>query len=350
MGQLFNGVWQPGAVASGDASGRYIRPRPRFRDWVTRDGSPGPNGADAFPAEKGRYHLYVSFACPWSHQTLIYRMIKELEDVVSVSILHPEMLEEGWSFATDYADTTGDTLYGLPFLRDIYTKAQPDYTGHATVPVLWDKERETIVSNDSGDIIRMFNSAFDDITGNTLDFYPEEQRDPIEELNSRIYSTLNNGVYRCGLARSQDAYNEAVIDLSDTLEWLETRLSSSRYLLGEHVTEADWRLAVTLFRFDLAYHTLFKCNRWYIRELPALWGYARDLYQWTGVPETVNFEHIVRHYHLSYDNVHPFPIVPINPVLDWTDADVVAQRSQVSKPARGRRRSRPNPAAARLSG
>lgn len=317
MGKLVDGTWQKRSVGGGDSSGRFVRSTTSFRNWITPDGAPGPSGEGGFPAEAGRYHLYVSYACPWAHRTLIFRKLKGLEDMISVSVVHPDMLDEGWTFETDFAGATGDDLYGSTYLREIYLRADPHVSGSVTVPILWDKTRQTIVSNESSEIIRMFNSAFDGLTGNTRDLWPEELRDEIEHVNTRIYNTLNNGVYKAGFARSQQAYDEAVGALFDTLDWLEDRLSRNRYLLGDRITEADWRLAVTLFRFDPVYHTHFKCNRTFIREMPALWAYARELYQWPGVAETVHFDHIVRHYHYSHETVNPFRIVPINPVLDW---------------------------------
>jgi putative glutathione S-transferase len=237
--------------------------------------------------------------------------------LIDVSVVHPDMLGDGWTFETDAHGATGDTLYGLPFARDIYTKADPAVSGRVTVPILWDKARETIVSNESSEIIRMFNSAFDEITGNELDFWPEELRTRIEPINDRIYNTFNNGVYKAGFATSQEAYDAAVHPLFDTLDWLETLLSNDRYLLGARITEADWRLFTTLVRFDLVYHQHFKCNRRRIIDYPALWAYTRELFQWPGVADTVNFDHIVRHYHYSHDTINPNRIIPINPVLDW---------------------------------
>jgi putative glutathione S-transferase len=317
LGKLVEGTWQKRGVGGGDSSGRFVRSTTSFRNWITPDGAPGPSGEGGFPAEAGRYHLYVSYACPWAHRTLIFRKLKGLEDLISVSVVHPDMLDEGWTFETDFPGATGDDLYGATYLREIYLKADPNVSGSVTVPILWDKTRQTIVSNESSEIIRMFNSAFDALTGNRVDLWPQELRDEIEQVNTRIYDTLNNGVYRSGFARSQQAYDEAVGELFETLDWLEDRLSRNRYLLGDRITEADWRLVVTLFRFDPVYHTHFKCNRNFIREMPALWAYARELYQWPGVAETVHFDHIVRHYHYSHETINPYRIVPINPVLDW---------------------------------
>ena len=309
MGQLVDGVWQDVWYDTKSTGGKFVRSTAKFRNWIT------PNGE--FPAEPGRYHLYVSYACPWAHRTLIFREIKELSDLITVSVVHPDMLSDGWTFDTDFPGATGDTLYGLPFARDIYLKADPKISGRVTVPILWDKKRETIVSNESSEIIRMFNSAFNEVTGNTDDYWPEEMRDAIEEVNERIYDTLNNGVYRSGFATSQDAYDEAVTQLFDTMDWLEDRLSQNRYLMGDRITEADWRLVPTLFRFDPVYHLHFKCNRKRVIDYPNLWAYARELYQWPGVAKTVNFDHIVRHYHYSHESINPHRIIPINPVLDW---------------------------------
>ena len=309
MGQLVDGVWQDVWYDTKSTGGKFVRSTAKFRNWITPDGE--------FPAEPDRYHLYVSYACPWAHRTLIFREIKELSDLITVSVVHPDMLSDGWTFDTDFPGATGDTLYGLPFARDIYLKADPKISGRVTVPILWDKKRETIVSNESSEIIRMFNSAFNEVTGNTDDYWPEEMRDAIEEVNERIYDTLNNGVYRSGFATTQDAYDEAVTQLFDTMDWLEDRLSQNRYLMGDRITEADWRLVPTLFRFDPVYHLHFKCNRKRVIDYPNLWAYARELYQWPGVAKTVNFDHIVRHYHYSHESINPHRIIPINPVLDW---------------------------------
>jgi putative glutathione S-transferase len=316
MGQLVNGEWQDTWYDTGSTGGKFVRSTAKFRNWITADGSAGPSGEAGFKAESGRYHLYVSLACPWAHRTLIFRALKGLQDHIGVSVVHPDMLSEGWEFRTDFPNATGDRLYGLPFARDIYLKADPGISGRVTVPILWDTERETIVSNESAEIIRMFNSAFDGITGNTLDFWPEDLRAAIEPVNERIYDTVNNGVYKAGFATTQEAYEAAVYPLFDSLDWLENRLAQNRYLMGERVTEADWRLFTTLIRFDPVYHLHFKCNRARIVDYPNLWGYLRELYQWPGVRETVDFDHIVRHYHYSHETINPNRIIPINPVLD----------------------------------
>ncbi len=309
MGVLVDGTWTDQWYDTKSTKGRFVRSASKWRNWVT-DGGP-------FPPETGRYHLYVSYACPWAHRTLIFRALKGLTDLISTSAVHPDMLGDGWTFETDDAGAAGDTLYGLPFLRDVYLKADPKASGRVTVPVLWDKTQETIVSNESSEIIRMFNSAFDGLTGNTLDFWPEELRDDIEEVNTRIYDTFNNGVYRSGFATTQSAYDEAVGALFDTLDWLEARLADNRYLMGDRVTEADWRLLPTLLRFDPVYHLHFKCNRRRIIDYPNLWGYTRELYQWPGVAGTTNFDHIVRHYHYSHETINPHRIMPINPEINW---------------------------------
>jgi putative glutathione S-transferase len=310
MGQLVDGTWVTQSLAALSKGGAFKRANATWRNWITADGAPGPSGDGGFKAEAGRYHLFVSYACPWAHRALIFRKLKGLEDLISVSAVHPDMLDDGWSFETDDHGASGDTLYGNRFLRDIYLRADPNATTRVTVPVLWDKERETIVSNESAEIIRMFNSAFDHITGNTLDFWPESLRDAIAPVNDRIYDTLNNGVYKAGFASTQEAYEAAVRPLFETLDWLEARLSTSRYLMGDRVTEADWRLFPTLVRFDKVYHGHFKCAYARIVDYPNLWGYLRELYQWPGVAETVNFDHIVRHYHYSHESINPNRIVP----------------------------------------
>ncbi|NDV99083.1 glutathione S-transferase family protein [Salipiger sp. PrR002] len=316
MGLLVDGKWQDKWYDTDKTGGKFVRSTAKFRNWVTADGSAGPSGEAGFKAEPGRYHLYVSYACPWAHRALIFRKLKGLEDLISYSAVHPEMLSEGWEFRTDFDGATGDRLYDLPYLRDVYLKANPTVSGRVTVPVLWDKERKTIVSNESAEIIRMFNSAFDGLTGNTDDYWPEALREAIEPVNERIYDTVNNGVYKAGFATTQEAYEEAVAPLFDTLDWLEERLSGQRYLMGAQITEADWRLFTTLIRFDTVYHGHFKCNRARIVDYPALWAYVRELYQWPGVAETVRLDHISRHYHYSHDTINPHRIVPVGPKLD----------------------------------
>ncbi len=317
MGLLVDGVWHDTWYDTKSSGGKFERAAAKFRNWITTDGSAGPSGEGGFPAESGRYHLYVSYACPWAHRTLIFRALKGLTDHISVSVVHPDMLKDGWTFEKDTSGATGDTLFGFPFARDVYTKADQKFSGRVTVPILWDKERNTIVSNESSEIIRMFNSAFNDVTGNDDDYWPETMRAEIEPVNDRIYETLNNGVYRCGFATTQAAYDEAVGPLFDTLDWLEGILSQNRYVMGDSMTEVDWRLFTTLVRFDPVYHLHFKCNRRRIIDYPNLWGYTRELYQMPGIAKTVNFDHIVRHYHYSHETINPHRIVPINPILDF---------------------------------
>lgn len=317
MGLLVDGKWQDQWYDTKSTGGAFKRTQAQFRNWITADGSAGPSGEGGFAAESGRYHLYVSYACPWAHRTLIFRKLKQLEDHITFSVVHPDMMNEGWHFGQDSDGATGDTLYGLTHAHQLYSKAQSGVTTRVTVPILWDKKRETIVSNESSEIIRMFNSAFDGVAGDTQDFWPEDLREPIEAVNARIYDTFNNGVYRSGFATTQEAYEAAVYPLFDTLDWLEDILSEHRYLMGDAATEADWRLFPTLIRFDPVYHLHFKCNRKRIIDYPNLWAYTRELFQWPGVSDTVNMQHIVRHYHYSHESVNPHRIIPINPVIDY---------------------------------
>lgn len=317
MGLLVDGVWKDQWYDTKSTGGIFKRQDAKFRNWITADGSAGPSGDDGFKADSGRYHLYVSYACPWAHRALIFRVLKGLEPHIGVSAVHPDMLSEGWTFDLDDNGATGDTLYGSGFARDIYTRANAKFTGRVTVPILWDKERKTIVSNESSEIIRMFNSAFNLITGNNDDYWPEEMREEIAPVNDRIYDTLNNGVYKSGFATTQEAYDAAVVPLFETLDWIEARLSKGRYLMGDTLTEADWRLFTTLVRFDLVYHLHFKCNKKRIIDYRNIWGYTRELFQIPGVADTVNFDHIVRHYHYSHESINPNRIIPINPDLDF---------------------------------
>ena len=318
MGQLVNGVWQDTWYDTSKSGGAFVRSTAAFRNWITSNGAPGPTGQGGFTPDPGRYHLYVSYACPWAHRTLIVRALKGLAPLIGVSVVHPDMLSDGWTFATDFDGTTGDGLHGLPYLRDLYLRADPAISGRVTVPVLWDTARQTIVSNESSEIIRMFH-AFDGITGNTLDLWPARLRDAIDPVNARIYDTLNNGVYKAGFATTQAAYDAAVGPLFDTLDWLEDRLSRQRFLMGAALTEADIRLFTTLIRFDTVYHGHFKCNRARIVDYPHLWAYTRDLYQWPGVADTVRLDHITRHYHFSHATINPHRIVPTGPRLDLMD-------------------------------
>ena len=318
MGLLVDGEWRDKWYDTESTGGKFERSTSKFRNWVTADGSAGPSGKSGFQAQSGRYHLYVSYACPWAHRALIFRALKDLTDHISVSVVHPDMMEDGWTFATDFGGATGDTLFGSNFLRDIYIKADPNFTGRVTVPVLWDKAQSTIVSNESAEIIRMFNSAFNEITGNTDDYWPTDLREQIADINERVYETVNNGVYKAGFATSQDAYDDAVHPLFDSLAWLESILENNRFLAGDKLTEADWRLFTTLARFDLVYHTHFKCNHKRLIDYPNLWAYTRQLYQHPDIAETVHFDHIVRHYHFSQTTVNPHQIIPINPTVDFS--------------------------------
>jgi putative glutathione S-transferase len=319
MGLLVDGVWHSRSHAPEKRDGRFVRAETQFRDWITRDGTPPPGGKRGFKAEPGRYHLYVSLACPWAHRTLIFRKLKKLEDLISVSIVHPFLGENGWTF-TDEEGGTGDHLYRLNFLHEIYSKAAAHYSGRASVPVLWDKKEETIVSNESSEIIRMFNSAFDEWGDASLDFYPERLRREIDDLNEMIYAAINNGVYRTGFATTQEAYEEAFGELFSALDTLEDRLSHQRYLTGHRITEADWRLFTTLVRFDPVYFGHFKCNLRRIIDYPNLSNYVRDLYQVPGVAETVDIPHVKKHYYGSHESINPTRIVPIGPKIDYAAA------------------------------
>jgi putative glutathione S-transferase len=318
MGLLVDGKWHDQWYDTDKTGGRFEREAARFRNWVTADGSPGPAGQGGFAAESGRYHLYVSMACPWAHRTLIFRKLKGLEAHIGLSVVHPDMVENGWEFRPD-SEQHRDHLYNLAFMHQIYTKAAPDYSGRVTVPTLWDREKETIVSNESADIIRMFNSAFDGLEGvdSDLDFYPAELREQIEAVNERVYHTVNNGVYKAGFATAQDKYEQAYTELFQSLDWLEQILSVQRYLAGNRITEADWRLFTTLIRFDAVYYSHFKCNRRMIRDYPNLSGYLRELYQVPGVAETVDIDQIKRHYYVSQRTINPTQIVPVGPELDF---------------------------------
>ncbi|MBW8319471.1 MAG: glutathione S-transferase family protein [Rhizobium sp.] len=315
MGMLVDGVWHDVWYDTKTTAGRFERSKAQFRNWVTVDGSAGPTGSKGFKAEAGRYHLYVSLACPWAHRTLIFRKLKGLEGLISLSIVDPLMLENGWEFH-DRDGATVDHLFGSDFLYQIYLKADPAYSGRVTVPVLWDKQTGTIVSNESADIIRMFNTAFNGLTGEGSDYCPADLRDDIDALNDRIYDAVNNGVYKSGFATTQDAYESAVTPLFAMLDELEERLSTRRYLFGARRTEADWRLFTTLVRFDPVYVGHFKCNIRRIADYPNLAAYVRDLYQTPGVAETVNLRHIKHHYYRSHKTINPTGVVPVGPALD----------------------------------
>ena len=276
-----------------------------FRSWLTTDGQAGPDGALGFKAEKGRYHLYVSLACPWAHRTLISRQLNELQDYIDVTVVEPIMLGNGWAL--------DDPLYGFDFLYQLYLKADVNYEGRVTVPVLWDKQTKTIVSNESSEIIRMFDTAFNHLTGNVDDYYPKDLKQEIDTVNARVYETINNGVYRAGFATTQEAYETAFSKLFDSLDWVEDMLSKQRYLVGEQLTEADWRLFTTLIRFDAVYFGHFKTNRQRVADYPAMSAYLRELYQVPGVAETVNFDHIKTHYYASHLTINPTGVIPIGP-------------------------------------
>ncbi|SRR5690554_906206 len=314
MGLLVDGVWRDVWYDTDTTGGKFEREAARFRNWITPDGQPGPTGEGGFPAQSGRYHLYVCYACPWAHRTLIFRSLKGLAPHIGVSVVHPNMLENGWEFNREQ-EKTRDQLYDADYLYQLYLKAAPDYTGRVTVPVLWDQERQTIVSNESADIIRMFNSAFNHLTGNDLDFYPAALREEIDALNEEIYNNVNNGVYRAGFATTQAAYEEAFGDVFRTLDKLEARLSTQRYLIGNQITEADWRLFTTLVRFDAVYYGHFKCNLRRIKDYDNLYGYLRDLYQQPGIADTVHFDHIKQHYYYSHAGINPTRIVPLGPEM-----------------------------------
>ena len=319
MGLLIYGIWHDEWYDTKSTGGRFVRKDSAFRNWVTADGSPGPAGSGGFKAEGGRYHLYVSLACPWASRALIYRTLKGLEDIVSLSVTHWHMGADGWSFEADDG-VIADTVNGAAFMRDIYVRAAPDYTGRVTVPVLWDKQQQRIVSNESAEIIRMFNGAFDDLTGNDLDFYPQPLRGEIDALNERIYPAVNNGVYRAGFATSQSAYEEAFDQLFAELDHLEHILDANRYLTGEYLTEADIRLFTTLIRFDAVYYGHFKCNLRRIADYPNLSNWLREMYQWPGIAETVDFTHIKHHYYGSHKTINPTGVVPKGPEQDFTAA------------------------------
>ena len=311
MGLLVEGQWQDKWYDTRKSGGRFQRQDSAFRSWVTADGSSG------FKAEPGRYHLYVSLACPWAHRTLIVRALKRLEDAISVSVVHWHMGENGWEFR-EGPGATGDALHGARYLHEIYTRAKPDYTGRVTVPVLWDKQTGTIVNNESSEIIRMLNREFDAWAKPLPDLYPEDLRAEIDAINETVYATVNNGVYRAGFATTQEAYEEAVDTLFDSLDDLEERLSRRRYLAGDRITEADWRLFTTLLRFDPVYVGHFKCNKRRLVDYPNLWAYTRELYQVPGVAETVDLHHIKHHYYGSHKTINPTGIVPKGPEIDFS--------------------------------
>ena len=318
MGLLVDGQWQDKWYDTEASGGRFEREDAGFRNWVTVDGSAGPTGVGGFKAEASRYHLYVSLACPWAHRTTIYRKLKGLEDMISLAVVHPFMGDKGWTFAGG-AGVIADPIVNASYLYEIYVAAKPDYTGRVTVPILWDKKTNTIVSNESSEIIRMLNSAFDEVGATAVNFLPAELLAEIDAVNEFVYSAINNGVYKAGFATTEAAYKETVVVLFDALDTLEARLADQRYLLGDTITEADWRLFTTLVRFDAVYVGHFKCNIRRIVDYPNLWGYLRDLYQVPGISETVSIEHIKAHYYTSHASINPTRIIPVGPVLDFNE-------------------------------
>lgn len=316
MGLLVDGKWQDQWYDTDKHGGEFIRESAKQRDWITTDGRDGPDGQPGLPAEEGRYHLYVSLACPWAHRTLILRKLKGLEPVIGSSHVSPLMLDQGWSYDVDEG-SSGDPVNDVDHHHQLYTMTDPHYTGRVTVPVLWDKREGRIVNNESADILRMFNGAFDSITGNRLDFYPMDLRETIDSINAEVYDRVNNGVYKAGFATEQGVYDKHVTALFEVLGRLETRLGESRYLAGEWLTEADIRLFTTLVRFDAVYVGHFKCNLKRIEDYPNLSNYLRELYQWPGVAATVSMDHIRRHYYYSHDTINPTRIVPKGPLLDF---------------------------------
>jgi putative glutathione S-transferase len=317
MGLLVDGVWRDEQHSERTPDGRFVRPTTRFRNWITQDGTAGPTGEGGFAAARDRYHLYVALACPWAHRTVIMRTLKGLEEVVSMSIVEPLYGPHGWRFGTS-PGTTPDTVNGASELAEIYLRADPRYSGRVSVPVLWDKERRTVVNNESAEIIRMFNGAFGRFTNVRTDYYPPALREEIDRVNALVYQNVNNGVYRAGFATSQAAYEEAFRALFAVLDEVEQRLSRQRYLVGKDITEADWRLFTTLVRFDAVYYSHFKCNLRRIIDYPNLSNYLRDLYQQEGVAATVNMDPIKRHYYGSQRHVNPTGIVPLGPQLDFS--------------------------------
>lgn len=316
MGLLVDGQWHDQWYDTSKTGGRFIRTEAQFRHWITPDGSAGPTGQGGFKAEPERYHLYVSLACPWAHRTLIFRELKGLVDMISVSVVNPFMGDKGWTFEPGEG-VLPDTVTDSRYMYQVYTRNQPDYSGRVTVPLLWDKHQNCIVSNESSEIIRMFNSAFDDVGALAGDYYPKALREAIDAINDVVYDKVNNGVYRAGFATTQAAYDEAVTELFEALESIEQQLSGQRFLVGDQPTEADWRLFTTLVRFDAVYYGHFKCNLKRIVDMPNLWRLTRELYQWPGIAQTVNFDHIKSHYYRSHPTINPTGIVPKGPELSF---------------------------------
>ena len=316
MGLLVDGQWHDQWYDTAESGGRFIRSEAQFRNWVSADGSAGPSGTGGFKAEPGRYHLYVSHACPWAHRVMIYRSIKGLSEAISLSVVDWFMGDKGWQFG-DSPGAIRDPIHSADYLYQVYLASEPNYSGRVTVPILWDKHTNQIVNNESSELIRMLNSAFDECGAKPGDYYPAHLQNEIDEINARVYETLNNGVYKCGFATTQEAYDEAVVPLFDTLDWLEKLLHEREYLLGEKITEADWRLFTTLIRFDPVYVGHFKCNLKRVVDYPNLWRYTRRLYAFPGVAETVHFDHIKNHYYGSHETINPSRVVPKGPELNY---------------------------------
>lgn len=323
MGLLIDGQWHDKWYDTASTQGKFVRSESQFRHWITADGASGPTGEAGFKAEPGRYHLYVSLACPWAHRTLIFRQLKGLEEMISLSVVNPIMKEQGWTFKPAEA-VIADPLHQADFLHQVYTAADPQYSGRVTVPLLWDKQQNKLVNNESAEIIRMFNSAFDVVGARTGDYYPDALRKPIDEINKEVYNCVNNGVYKAGFATTQAAYEAAVQPLFATLDRLENKLADSQYLVGNSLTEADWRLFTTLIRFDSVYHGHFKCNLQQIENYTHLSAYLRRLYQMPGIAETVNMQHIKTHYYASHDTINPTGIVPAGPEIDYSQPQIQA--------------------------
>lgn len=317
MAMMIKGQLQQDWLEKEIEDGDFKRMESTFRNWITPDGSAGPSGKAGFAAQAGRYHLYISHACPWAHRTVIFRKLKKLESVIGLSVVEPDMLEQGWFFSEDETSPYRDHVYGFKYMHQLYTLADAEYTGQITVPVLWDKQQQTIVNNESSEIIRMLNSGFGQFTEVSTDYYPAEYRGEIDRINELVYENINNGVYRCGFATSQEAYESAFHKLFDALDQVESILSQQAYLAGETITEADWRLFTTLVRFDAVYFGHFKCNLKRIADYPNLWNYLKQLYQQEGIAETVNLDYIKRHYYYSHTSINPSRIIPLGPELDF---------------------------------
>lgn len=317
MGLLVDGKWHDKWYDTEKNDGRFIREESQFRNWITTDGSAGPTGEGGFKAEAGRYHLYISNACPWANRAMIMRKLKGLEEMISVSVVHPLMAENGWTFEED-EDVVPDPVGNVDYLYEVYTRVEPDYSGRVTVPVLYDLKQDKIVNNESSEIMRILNSAFDEVRAEEGDYYPEELREEIDQINDKVYNAINNGVYKAGFATKQEVYEEEVTKLFEALDEVESILEQQPYLVGSRITEADWRLFTTLIRFDSVYHGHFKCNFKRITDYENIWSYTKELYNWPGVSETINFRHIKEHYYRSHKNINPTGIVPKGPKLDFS--------------------------------